>query len=44
MEDYFKDKKCEWYKAPSNIVGVLVNPITGEVAKQNDKKSKTKNY
>ena len=40
MEGYLKDKSNEWYKAPNNIVGVLVNPITGELAKDDDKKSK----
>ena len=40
MEGYLKDKKCEWYEAPNNIVGVLVNPITGEISKKEDKKSK----
>ena len=40
MEGYLKEKKCEWYKAPNNIVGVLVNPMTGELAKPGDKKSK----
>ena len=40
MEGYLKDKKNDWYEAPNNIVGVLVNPITGEVAKAEDKKSK----
>ena len=40
MEGYLKDKKSNWYTAPSNIIGVLVNPITGEIAKKDDKKSK----
>ena len=40
MEGYLKDKKNEWYSAPNNIVGVLVNPITGEVVNDGDKKSK----
>ena len=40
IEGYLKDKKNEWYKAPNNIVGVLVNPITGELAKEGDKKAK----
>ena len=40
MEGYLKDKKSNWYEAPSNIVGVLVNPITGEIAKKDDKKNK----
>jgi len=40
MEGYLKNKKSNWYTAPQNIVGVLVNPITGEIAKKEDKKSK----
>ena len=40
MENYLKNKKNEWYTAPNNIVGVLVNPITGELAKDDDKKKK----
>ena len=40
MEGYLKNRKCEWYQAPNNIVGVLVNPITGELATNGDKKSK----
>ena len=39
MENYLKDtdKKTEWYSMPSNVVGVLVNPITGEIATEEDK-------
>ena len=40
MEGYLKGKDTGWYEAPNNIVGVLVNPITGEVAKEGDKKAK----
>lgn len=40
MEGYLKDKDNKWYSIPSNVVGVLVNPITGEVANQNTEKSK----
>ena len=40
MEGYLKDKKSTWYDAPNNIVGVLVNPITGELSKEGDKKTK----
>lgn len=38
MESYFKDKETTWYDIPSNVVGVLVNPITGVVASNNDTK------
>lgn len=40
MESYLENKKSSWYEAPSNIVGVMVNPITGELSKEGDKKSK----
>ena len=40
MEAYLKNKKNNWYTAPNNIVGVLVNPITGELIKDTDKKGK----
>ena len=38
MESYFKENKSEWYSIPNNVVGVLVNPITGIVADENDTK------
>ena len=38
MEAYFKDKETTWYNIPSNVVGVLVNPITGIIANDNDTK------
>lgn len=37
MEGYLKDKKNTWYDVPNNIVGVLVNPITGELVDGNNK-------
>jgi len=38
VENYNKDKENSWYDMPSNIVGVLVDPISGEVADENTKK------
>ena len=38
MEAYFKDKETTWYNIPSDVVGVLVNPITGVIANDNDTK------
>ena len=38
MESYMKDKDDEWYKQPDNVVGVLVNPITGKPATDSDEK------
>ena len=37
MEAYLKDKKDNWYKTPDNVVGTLVDPITGQIA---DKETK----
>lgn len=38
MESYFKDHDASWYEVPENVVGVLVNPITGLVTDTNDQK------
>jgi len=40
MEEYLKDKDNSWYELPKNVVGTLINPITGEIAKEGDKKTK----
>ena len=40
IEGYFKEKDTSWYEVPDNIVGVLVNPLTGELAKKEDEKKK----
>jgi membrane carboxypeptidase/penicillin-binding protein len=40
MEKYLKDKDNTWYTKPDNIVGVFVNPITGELANESLKKRK----
>ena len=37
MEGYLEGKDESWYQKPNNIVGVLVNPITGEIADKNTK-------
>ena len=38
MESYMKDEPDNWYKQPDNVVGVLVNPITGKPASDEDNK------
>jgi 1A family penicillin-binding protein len=43
METYLKDKEDNWYETPSNVVGVFVDPISGEVA-DNDSDKKTLFY
>ena len=32
MENYFKENEATWYEIPSNVVGSLVDPITGLTA------------
>lgn len=36
MEGYLEGHEDSWYKQPNNVVGVLVNPITGRPASDND--------
>ena len=38
MEKYLQNKEDSWYKKPNNVVGVLVDPITGKPATEIDKK------
>ncbi|MBP3921191.1 MAG: PBP1A family penicillin-binding protein [Bacilli bacterium] len=35
VEECLKNTENNWYKIPDNVVGVLVNPITGEIADDN---------
>lgn len=37
-------KEDNWYQPKDNVVGVLVNPITGKPATQNDAKTKMMYY
>lgn len=37
VESYLKDKEVKWYDIPNNVVGVLVDPISGKVADENTK-------
>lgn len=37
VEEYLKDVDNHWYSMPENVVGTLVNPITGEMASEKDK-------
>ena len=43
-EGYLQDQEDAWYKQPSNVVGVLVNPITGKPATDVDEKKKIMYY
>lgn len=36
IEEYLKEKNDNWYNIPNSVVGVLVNPINGELATDND--------
>ena len=38
MENYFKNKTSSWYEIPEDVVGVLINPVTGELANETDSK------
>lgn len=38
VEEYLKDKEVNWYKKPSNVVGVMVDPISGNIATKKTKK------
>ena len=40
MEQINKDEDDNWYDIPDNVVGVLVNPITGKIATSDDEKKK----
>lgn len=40
MEQYLEDKNDNWYKIPSNVVGVIINPLTGKLATPSDTKTK----
>lgn len=40
VDNYLADKDSKWYEQPDNIIGILVNPITGEIDNtNNDKKT-----
>lgn len=40
VENYFKNKKTDWYNIPNNVIGVLVDPLTGIVATEETKNPK----
>ena len=44
MEGYLKDKNSEWYEIPNNVVGVLTDPVTGELATNDSKRKKIMYY
>lgn len=44
MENYLEGKEDTWYEQPNNVVGVLVNPITGKPAIETDTQKKIMYY
>ncbi len=44
MEEYLKDKEKVWFEMPSNVVGVLVDPISGKPATASTEKKKILYY
>ena len=44
MEGYLKNKDNTWYTKPNNVVGVLVDPISGEFLNEDTKKRKVFYY
>lgn len=44
IEKYLIDKENNWYEQPKNVVGVLVDPITGKLATEQTKKSVIQYY
>jgi len=44
MEEYLKDKDNTWYEKPNNVVGMLVDPISGELNTSDTKKRKVFYY
>lgn len=44
MESFLEDKENNWYNIPDNVVGILVDPITGKPATKDNKKAKIMYY
>ena len=44
MENYFKEHETSWYEIPKNVVGVLVDPITGLPVNKNSSNKKILYY
>lgn len=40
VENYLKGKNVNWYDIPNNVIGVLVDPLTGSIAKEDTKNPK----
>ena len=44
MEAYYKDKKANWFETPENVIGILINPTTGNIVTEKDEKRKVTYY
>ncbi len=44
IEKYLEGKKDNWYSMPNNVVGVLVDPVTGQLANEETKNSTIQYY
>ncbi|MGM9878919.1 MAG: transglycosylase domain-containing protein [Bacilli bacterium] len=44
MEEFFDDRDASWYKVPEDVVGVLVNPITGNIVTDENENKKILYY
>lgn len=44
MESFLEGKEEHWYEIPNNVVGMIVNPITGKPATASDTKRKLMYY
>ncbi len=44
MENYLDGHEDTWYKQPNNVVGMLVNPITGRPATESDQNKRIMYY
>jgi membrane carboxypeptidase/penicillin-binding protein len=44
VESYLREKENNWYEKPDNVVGVLVNPITGKAVTTKDERKKILYY
>lgn len=43
-EEYLKDKETSWYNPPKNVVGVIIEPVSGKLATNDSKKKKLTYY
>ena len=40
-KEYLKEQEKEWYEIPNNVVGVIVDPVSGKLATEKSKKKLT---